>query len=104
MYDQPFIEEHADHIGKLMTEGRIVLSGPFTWGARNPASPLGMSIVRAADEAGLRTWLAKDPAIVHEVVTAELHPLQIVFQGRDTDKGGRSCHHIATRNGSTEGH
>jgi uncharacterized protein YciI len=97
VYDQPFIEEHADHIGKLITEGRLVLSGPLSRGARNPASPLGISIVRAEDEAGLRAWLAEDPAIVHKVVTAELHPLQIVFQPTDGRLDDRSPSSESTR-------
>jgi uncharacterized protein YciI len=83
VYNQPFIEEHADHLAELMTEGRVVLSGPFTESARKAASPIGMSVVKAADEAGLRSWLADDPAIVHEVVTAQLHALQVVFAGQD---------------------
>jgi uncharacterized protein YciI len=87
IYDQPFIEEHADHIGELMTECRVVLSGPFTPAGGTPSSSVGMSVVKAADEAGLRAWLAEDPGIAHEVLTAELYPYQIVFAAQDAGTG-----------------
>jgi uncharacterized protein YciI len=87
IYDQPCIEEHADHIGTLMAERRVVLSGPFTSAAVTLSSSVGMSVVKAVDEAGLRAWLAEDPGIVHEVLTAEVHPFQIVFEAQDAGRG-----------------
>lgn len=53
IYEQPFIEEHADHFGRLMAEHRVVLRGPFTSSAKTLPLSVGMSLVKAVDEAGL---------------------------------------------------
>jgi uncharacterized protein YciI len=82
IYDQPFIGKHADHLGQLMSKHRMVLSGSFAPAAETPSSSVGVSVVTAVDEAGLRAWLGTDPAIVHQVLTAELRPFQIVFWPR----------------------
>ena len=92
IYEQPYIGEHADHLDQLMSENRIVLSGPFTMPAGTPPSSVGMTVVTAADEASLRAWLVADPAIVHQVLTAELRPFQIIFEAQDD---GEAADHAA---------
>jgi uncharacterized protein YciI len=74
-YDQPHIEEHGFHLDQLMTEHHIVLSGPFVMADGTPRSSIGMTVVKVLGEDALRTWLAADPAIVHQVLTAKLRPL-----------------------------
>ena len=83
IYDQPFIEEHADHLHYLMKENRIVLSGPFTTTAGLTPPSVGMTVITAGDEADARAWLTADPAIVNKVLTAELRPFQVVFEEHD---------------------
>jgi uncharacterized protein YciI len=87
IYDQPYIEEHANRLGELMNEDRMVLSGPFLLPPGIQSSSVGLSIVKAADEADLRAWLDTDPSIVHQVLVAAVHHYQIVFDAQSARIG-----------------
>ncbi|HEX5499448.1 MAG TPA: YciI family protein [Thermomicrobiales bacterium] len=60
---QPFWDDHATFIDRLVAEGRIVLAGPLEdeGGA--------LLVVTADDEPAVRAMLAHDPWYVHGVLT-----------------------------------
>lgn len=91
LYDQPYIEEHADHLDHLMADHRVVLSGPFTAATGVMPASVGMTVVAAPDEVGLRAWLVGDPAIVNEVLQAEVRAFQVVFEAGTIFPPNRDC-------------
>jgi uncharacterized protein YciI len=63
--EQPYWDEHAALIDRLVTEGIIVLGGPLTdeGGA--------LLVVRAEDEAAVRATVAPDPWYAHGILALE---------------------------------
>lgn len=60
--EQALMGEHAAYWSSHIADGTVVVFGPVL----DPEGPWGLGIVRMADEAALRGYLAKDPAILSE--------------------------------------
>ena len=58
--ERAVMQSHALYWRAAMAEGNIVVFGPVG----DPQGPWGMGVVRAADEAAVRAWTSKDPAIL----------------------------------------
>lgn len=77
--EQPFWDEHAAFIDQLVADGFILLGGPLVddGGA--------VLVVRAADEAEVRTRLAVDPWYKHGILSLEsVRRWQIFIDERTT--------------------
>lgn len=59
---QPYWDEHAAFIDRLVADGRIALGGPL------PDEGGALLVVRAADERAVRELLATDPWYVRGVL------------------------------------
>jgi uncharacterized protein YciI len=63
--EQPFWDEHAAFIDRLVAEGFVALGGPL------PEAGGAVLVVRAESAAAVRERLAGDPWYVHGVLTLE---------------------------------
>lgn len=52
--------QHAQHWAAALAAGSVVVFGPVG----DPKGPWGMGVVRGKDEAAVRAWTDKDPAVV----------------------------------------
>jgi uncharacterized protein YndB with AHSA1/START domain len=75
--ERAVMQEHALYWRAAMAAGNVVVFGPVG----DPQGPWGMGVVRGADEAAVRAWTAKDPAILsgHGFRTEVLPLLQVVL-------------------------
>jgi uncharacterized protein YciI len=71
VYEQP-LKYHVNHVGKLMTEKRLIACGPFTdsWG--------GMTIFEADNLEEAQDFVKNDPAIINQILIGHLHPWHIL--------------------------
>jgi uncharacterized protein YndB with AHSA1/START domain len=58
--ERAVMQEHGLYWRAAMAAGNVVVFGPVG----DPQGPWGMGVVRAVDEAALRAWADKDPAIL----------------------------------------
>lgn len=68
------VDRHGDFLLALAGQGRLVLAGRCWDG------PLGIVIVKAADEAEARALFAADPSVVAGLQSAAIYPFE-VFAG-----------------------
>ncbi len=63
--EQPYWDDHAEHIDRLVAEGFIVMGGPLVdeGGA--------ILIVEANDEGAVRDKLRSDPWYIHDILVLE---------------------------------
>ncbi len=67
---------HFAHLTAATKERKVVLAGrTLEPGART----FGLVIFEAADEPAARTFMASDPAVLGNIMTAELHPYQVAL-------------------------
>lgn len=70
---------HADHLGKLLDRGVLILAGP-TFGPVNT----GIAVIEAPDEELARAIMMTDPAITSGLMTPELRRMRVSFlRGRE---------------------
>ena len=67
------VGEHFHYLKRRFQEGSLVLAGPCVDAA------FGLVIFHAADEEEARGVMARDPAVVAGVMTAELHAFRIAL-------------------------
>jgi uncharacterized protein YciI len=77
--DRAIIARHLAYLQAAAQRGQVILAG-------RTDEPLdrtfGLTIFEAADEAAARAFMAGDPAIAGNLMTAELHPYRAAAQRR----------------------
>jgi uncharacterized protein YciI len=79
--DQPYWDEHAALIDKLVEEGFIMLGGPL------PDEGGGILVVRAGSEVEVRDRLGPDPWYVHGILTLQSVRRWDIFIDRRVTRG-----------------
>lgn len=69
--EEAVVDEHFDHLKRLLAEGRLVLAGPCLDRA------FGVVILEANSEAEAAELVRDDPAVRGGVMTAELHGFRV---------------------------
>ncbi len=59
--EQPYWTEHAAFMDELFAQGMVLLGGPFADGTGS------MVLLEAEDEDEVRSLLAKDPFVLHDI-------------------------------------
>jgi uncharacterized protein YciI len=73
--DQQGLGPHGVYLKGLFEKGQLLAGGPFDSGEG------GMAVVRAANEAQAKAWLAADPAITAGIFKGELQSWSLRFDG-----------------------
>jgi uncharacterized protein YciI len=77
--------QHFAHLTAATKAGQVILAGrTMEPGART----FGLVIFEAADETVARAFMNSDPAVVNQIMTAELHPYQVALQRKPPAGGG----------------
>jgi uncharacterized protein YciI len=77
--DRAVISRHFAYLQAAAGCGQVILAGRTT----EPFDrTFGLAIFEAPDEAAARTFMAADPAVAEEIMTAELHPYRVAVRGR----------------------
>jgi hypothetical protein len=71
--EQSGFREHGQNLGRLQTEGRIVLGARY--------SDKGMLVMRGKSLEAVRAELAEDPGVKAGIFSFEAHPLQPFYDG-----------------------
>jgi uncharacterized protein YciI len=66
---------HVEYLRNLLTEGKLVITGPFLDDKRG-----GMFVLDVEDEEELNKIVDNDPAIVSGFAKSEVRPYKIVFR------------------------
>lgn len=64
--EQLHFKDHSANIGRLKTEGRLVVGGRF--------SDMGLILVKAATKEEAQSLVDRDPSVAGGVFKAEVHP------------------------------
>ena len=67
---------HFAHLTAATKEGKVLLAGRTL---EPGAKTFGLVIFEAADEPTARAFMNSDPAVVGQIMTAELHPYQVAL-------------------------
>lgn len=67
IFEQP-LDDHVAYLRDLFDRQKGLMAGPLSDSAG------GLTILQADDEAEARTLIAQDPAVIHQILQAELHP------------------------------
>ena len=70
------MEEHFQYLKQATEAGRIVLAGPCL------DDTFGIVIMHAEDDAAAQAFMFDDPAVLKNVMMAELHPMRISLKGQ----------------------
>ena len=70
------MEEHFQYLKQATEAGRIVLAGPCL------DDTFGIVIMHAEDDAAAQTFMFDDPAVLKNVMMAELHPMRFSLKGQ----------------------
>ena len=71
---EKMMEPHVEYLRNLLTQGKLVLTGPFLDEKRG-----GMFVLDVEDEEELDNIVGNDPAIVSSLAKSEIRPYKIVF-------------------------
>jgi uncharacterized protein YciI len=83
--DKATASQHFAHLTAATKAGQVILAGrTMEPGART----FGLVIFEAADETAARAFMNSDPAVVNQIMTAELHPYQVALQRKPPAGGG----------------
>lgn len=75
--EKEVMTKHSEYVGKMFSEGKIVLAGPCLDGA------YGMIIYKAKSLAAAQEMFDNDPAVKAGIMDMELHPFRVVvMEGR----------------------
>lgn len=73
---QPGIELHISHLNKLMSDGHLLMGGPFL-------NDQGGAVVLLADDlASARVLAGQDQAVANELLRIEVHPWAVMLDRR----------------------
>ena len=78
--EQRHFKDHSANIGKLKSEGRLVVGGRF--------SDVGLLLVRAASQEEAQSFVDRDPSVAAGIFKAEIHPWS-TFAAGCVEGGGR---------------
>jgi uncharacterized protein len=67
VWEQP-LRAHGEYMKQLYDTGKMTQGGPYTDNGG------GLTILSVEDEAEAQQIIEKDPAVVHGIMNAELHP------------------------------
>ena len=70
------MEEHFQYLKQATETGRVILAGPCL------DATFGIVVFHADDDAAAQTFMFHDPAVLKNVMMAELHPMRISLQGK----------------------
>ena len=68
------VQEHFEYLKAKLEAGELVLAGRTT-----DETPLGIAVFEAPTLEAAREFMANDPAVKHQVMTAELRPYRIAL-------------------------
>lgn len=74
--DNAIVDEHFDHLKRLLAEGRLILAGKS---AGNEESTFGLVIFEAIDESEAQSIMAHDPSVVKGIMTAKLSAYHVAL-------------------------
>ena len=75
--DNTVLERHFARFEEATKSGHLILAGR----TKEPGDKtFGIAIFRASDEAAARKFMENDPAVVANLMTAELHPFSVALQ------------------------
>jgi uncharacterized protein YciI len=77
--EQP-LRDHGKYMVSLYAKGTLKLAGPFL------DDTGGAMVLEAADEAEAKAVVAADPAVVGQVMVAEVHPGRLVEWEKHVEK------------------
>ena len=74
--DKKAVGAHFARLKAATAEGKVILAGRT---AEPGDKTFGLVIFEATDEAAARDFMTSDPAVIADVMTAELHPYQVAL-------------------------
>ncbi len=78
--DNTVLERHLSRFKEAIKSGQLILAGR----TQEPGDrTFGIAIFEAADEAAARAFTEADPAVASGLMTAELHPFNVVLQRKN---------------------
>ena len=75
---QPYTAEHAQHLQRLYSEGKVFMGGPCDGGG----NLLSVVVLRATSAAEARSLIADNAFVTQGVVTVDVLPWHAVFDPR----------------------
>ncbi|WP_160723625.1 YciI family protein [Bacillus sp. USDA818B3_A] len=69
--EKEVMTKHSEYVGKMFSEGRIVMAGPCVDGA------YGLIIYKAESFASAQEMYDNDPAVKAGIMEMELHPFRV---------------------------
>lgn len=76
------VAEHFAYLEKLTAQGVMILVGRTQ---NDDASAFGIAIFQAETEVEARTIMESDPAVINQVMKAELFPYKIALMGKPVE-------------------
>jgi len=76
--EHALMRRHVGYLGDAAAAGTVILAGRIR---EDRPKVFGLVIYRAADEERARDFMASDPAVAGGMMTAELHPFNVVISG-----------------------
>lgn len=70
--EQPGVMEHIGFMRSLDERGLMILGGPFD--SPGPGEPVGMAIVKAADQAAAEALAAEDRSLLTGLLAVDVRP------------------------------
>ena len=71
--EQPYFEEHSQHLQKLRKSGKIIVGGRY--------ADKGFMLLQAGDSIAADSIVKMDPAIVHHIFDVELFEFKPFYYG-----------------------
>lgn len=75
--DNAIIGRHFAHLKAATADRKVVFVGRTS---EPGAHTFGLVVFESTDEPAARDFMANDPAVAEKIMTAELHPFQVVLQ------------------------
>lgn len=69
--EEVVMSEHFERLKKALADGILILAGPCLDGE------FGVVIFRARSDKEAEEFMENDPAVRHDIMTAELHPFRV---------------------------
>lgn len=73
--ESEIMERHFQYLNGLLAEGKLILAGPCLDGA------FGIVVYRAESMFAAREVMENDPAVINQLMSAELHPYRVSLMG-----------------------
>ena len=75
------LEAHVDYMQELKQAGQVRLAGPYA------DETGGLVVLRTMTESQAQNVLSHDPAIINQILAAELHPWTLMIDVDETEEG-----------------